>query len=214
MFDQLYVLARGGHVVFSGRPQHLTTHLRECNIICNRNQVPIEHLITISAKGIEDERVVRLRDKTSNELKEWIKSRINETKEKQIVCKNKGFSIKDIKLLVFRELTELYEYKWRVKALNLTLIVITSCIAIIITSEDIGKYNDCTKLNDSTNSSCTERMDRQYMVGQNIGLASYAIFAFTFLQMALTINEKLIRIKLFDSEHQNSLVDNNCLKII
>ena len=60
MLDQLYVLAKGGVCVYSGSPQLLEHHLRECNIICNAYQVPIEHLVTIGSKGLEDTSVVTL----------------------------------------------------------------------------------------------------------------------------------------------------------
>ena len=64
MFDKLYVLAKGGVCVYSRTPQHLPNHLSECNIICNENQEPIETLITIGAKGIEDNKVIEMKDKT------------------------------------------------------------------------------------------------------------------------------------------------------
>ena len=82
LFDQLYVLAKGGHTVYCGRPQHLTHHLSECHIICNENQVPIESLITYGAKGIEDQRVIEMRNKSKKEIKVLINNRIEETEQK------------------------------------------------------------------------------------------------------------------------------------
>src|ERR1700712_2039361 len=112
MFDKLYVLAKGGVCVYSGTPQQLPNHLRECNIICNENQVPIETLITIGAKGIEDNKVIELRDKTTTETKQSIETLLNETKEKGIHKKNKEFCVKDIYILLERRVVELIQYNY------------------------------------------------------------------------------------------------------
>jgi len=58
LFDMLYVLAKGGLNVYSGRPQHLRSHLNECNIYCNENQIPIEILMKLSANGANDENAI------------------------------------------------------------------------------------------------------------------------------------------------------------
>src|ERR1700712_1754077 len=84
MFDNLYVLAKGGVCVYSGTPQHLPNHLSECYIICNENQVLIETLITIGSKGIEDKKVIELRNKTTTETKQSIETLLNTTKNKRI----------------------------------------------------------------------------------------------------------------------------------
>ncbi|CAG2115224.1 unnamed protein product, partial [Medioppia subpectinata] len=64
MFDNLYVLAKGGQCVYFGPPVHLRHHLSSSNIVCNENQVPIEHLLTIASKGMEDTDVIQLRERT------------------------------------------------------------------------------------------------------------------------------------------------------
>lgn len=60
MFDQLYVLAKGGRCVFAGAPNALRTHLTECKIDCVDWQVPIEVLLKVSSnksKKVLDELV-------------------------------------------------------------------------------------------------------------------------------------------------------------
>ena len=49
MFDQLYVLSKGGHCVFTGRPNQLREHLTKCDIICPEDVLPIEMLLKISS---------------------------------------------------------------------------------------------------------------------------------------------------------------------
>ena len=68
IYDSLFVLAKEGVYVFSGRPQNLRKHLNECHIVCNQNQIPIEVLMKIGGKGYSDESVVKLSNKTSQDF--------------------------------------------------------------------------------------------------------------------------------------------------
>ncbi|CAG2104866.1 unnamed protein product, partial [Medioppia subpectinata] len=56
LFDMLYILAKGGVAVYSGPPRGLRSHLDQCNIQCNENQISIEVLIKLSANGFSDEK--------------------------------------------------------------------------------------------------------------------------------------------------------------
>jgi ABC-type multidrug transport system ATPase subunit len=60
MFNNIYVLAKGGICVYSDLPQDLKTHLSECDIICNEFQVPIEVLLKVSSEGINDKNVKKI----------------------------------------------------------------------------------------------------------------------------------------------------------
>ena len=72
MFDNIYVLAKGGVCVYYGLPIGLRQHLTECNINCNENQIPIEVLLKICSE-----------DKNNNQnIQQMInKSKINFVKE-------------------------------------------------------------------------------------------------------------------------------------
>jgi len=52
MYDQLYVMAKGGRCVFSGRPNQLKSHLLECGINCPDDVLPIEVLLKVSSKQL------------------------------------------------------------------------------------------------------------------------------------------------------------------
>ena len=67
-FDMLYVLSRGGVCIFSGRPQNLRSHLNECHINCDENQIPIELLLKISSNGFEDQIINQLSEKTREKM--------------------------------------------------------------------------------------------------------------------------------------------------
>ncbi|CAG2167827.1 unnamed protein product, partial [Oppiella nova] len=63
MFDNIYVLAKGGHCLYDGVPHQLKQHLIDCDISVGENEVPIEVLIKLSFNGREDRDVKRLCDK-------------------------------------------------------------------------------------------------------------------------------------------------------
>ena len=89
MSNKLYVLAKGGVCVYLGTPASLPTHLSDCGIVCNENQVPIETLISIPSKGQEDNNVIELKAKTNFQIKVFIENRLNQTKLKTIIPKKK-----------------------------------------------------------------------------------------------------------------------------
>ncbi|CAG2111650.1 unnamed protein product [Medioppia subpectinata] len=50
MFDNIYVLAKGGVCVFADRPKHLKQTLINNDIKCDENQIPIEVLLEIASE--------------------------------------------------------------------------------------------------------------------------------------------------------------------
>lgn len=65
MFDQLYVLAKGGRCVFNGLPNLLRDHLNKCGIECSDAQIPIEILLKVSS--------VKHKTKIANLVSPWSK---------------------------------------------------------------------------------------------------------------------------------------------
>ena len=203
MFHNLYVLAKGGVCVYWGTPQYLTTHLRECNIICNKNQVPIEMLVTNGSKGIEDNTVVELRNKTSKEVIQSISNRLNETKVKRIERKNKSFSFKDIYLLLNRKFIELIAYKYVSISSNIIFLSIVSLLFALI-SDESGDYEDCIPRNANNNKNCLQQIVLDSKVRLNFLIINFGIWSYQLIQTVITMTDKINRLKLFTNEHQNS----------
>ena len=65
IFDLLYVMAKGGVCVYSGRPQHLRQHMNDCHITLRDNQIPIEVLLKVGANGYNDNSVIELSEKAN-----------------------------------------------------------------------------------------------------------------------------------------------------
>ncbi|CAG2106150.1 unnamed protein product [Medioppia subpectinata] len=72
LYDMLYILAKGGLTVYSGRPQSLRTFLTNCHIVLQENQIPIEVLMKICANGVNDRTVTELSNKTNEDMSEYI----------------------------------------------------------------------------------------------------------------------------------------------
>ena len=205
MFDSLYVLAKGGVCVYSGTPQRLPNRLRECNIICTENQVPINTLITIGSKGLEDNRIIELRDKTYSETNQSINRRINETKEKHIKHRNKSFRMKDIYLLLERRFVELIAYKYFRFAIDLSVCVLTVLSLSFIFGTDVGDYKDCIPLNPTkSNATCFD----QLIVQKNSFLEMFYLVVVNWtlevIVCILSVLLKMIKLKALANEHQKS----------
>ena len=52
MFDNIYVLAKGGVSVYSDPPQDMILSLTECRLNCNEFDAPIEVLLKVSSMGL------------------------------------------------------------------------------------------------------------------------------------------------------------------
>ena len=64
VFDNLYVLSKGGVNVYSGPPQSLRQHMNDCHIDCNDNEIPVEKLLKVCANNYEHSSIINMRDET------------------------------------------------------------------------------------------------------------------------------------------------------
>ena len=204
MFDKLYVLAEGGVCVYSGTPQQLPNHLSECNIICTENQVPIETLITIGAKGRDDPRIVLLENRTKESFNEnFLDNRINETKVKRIEKHSKRFNWRDIYILLNRSVSEFFGYKYISDGLSILTFVLSASLLALAFGK-VGQYDDCIVFNDLNNRSCIEQIEIDHKINQNINLIADSIWLGNILHCILYMMEKIKRLNVFANEHQSS----------
>ncbi|OTF82374.1 hypothetical protein BLA29_011671, partial [Euroglyphus maynei] len=60
LFDQLYILAKGGVCIYSGHPEQLRPHLlRVTGIQLNEDDSPIQEYLRIASNNIDDDEQVR-----------------------------------------------------------------------------------------------------------------------------------------------------------
>ncbi|CAG2176486.1 unnamed protein product, partial [Oppiella nova] len=205
--DRLYVLSKGGHCVYWGPPDKLPQHLNSCGITCDEDQVPIETLITIASKGMSDPVVHELRAKTTSRAKQEVQEVFSQTDVALIQHKKKWFSFQDIYLLLCRQSTEVYSYRWRQISAKTVLFIGISLAFSLSVNSSVGRYDDCvsltTSLSAGNDTSCLQMADRDFMVDQNVNYLLNTLWTFAVLQSVVTVSEKIIALKIMANEHQN-----------
>ena len=66
IFDNLYVLSKGGVNVYSGPPQSLRQHLIDCHIECKVNEIAIEKCLKVCANNCEHSSIIDMQEATKN----------------------------------------------------------------------------------------------------------------------------------------------------
>src|ERR1700712_4174044 len=145
IFDLLYVLAKGGVTIFSGRPQHLRSHLNECQIVCGENQIPIEVLLKIGANGCSDESVIRLSEKTIQNLKVSEERIGNEVRlyPNGIPIRSKSFSLQELWYLLLRMTISTLRYNWIQIVVQNLIYILSAAFFILYFDYDFERPSSC-----------------------------------------------------------------------
>jgi len=205
MFDKLYVLAKGGVCVFSGCPQDLKTHLMECNIICSEIQVPIEVLLKVASKGMNDQQVLRLTNKTSKNKENIIMRTKTETElfPDGIQFKSQKFQLIDTWNLLIRCMSCTYVSHWKSLIVQSLCYVVFGYNLTLLFNSDIGKPDGCFILNFTSNSMTTESLKKQSLLDQNLRFIFFSVAMALCLQMLGTTLTFPPEVKIFFNEHRN-----------
>ncbi|KAH9501554.1 uncharacterized protein LOC142597725 [Dermatophagoides farinae] len=84
MFDQLYIIAKGGVCVYSDQPDRLRPHLnRITGIALNEDDSPIQEYLRIASNGIDDEQVKKLTQESVQQDHRRLTSHINKLNENE-----------------------------------------------------------------------------------------------------------------------------------
>ena len=156
---------------------------------------------------MRDSRLSSMKDITSSGNKDKINT--------LSICFN-GFSIsndtfhntykkiyyKDVIYLLEKEFIEICQYKYVFYLLEFILLIITSVLLTNSYGSDIGKYDDCFGL--TQNVTCQQRQYSMMMVERNCNFLGFAIWLLSFTKIALTIHDKMNKIKYFYHHRQNS----------
>ena len=210
MFDNIYVLAKGGVCVYSGPPTALRQHLNECNVECNENQVPIEVLIKTSFEGFSDTKVQNLCQKTE-ENNNYFKNNLNYMKviRNGLKKKVKNFSFIDFWYVLLRlcDRTFISNISIFVIQLSAFFVVIASCLLVI--DPNVYRSDGCFQLNVIPNISCAQQREVESLS------ATYAIFSiflmvFSVIILCFIIGFNYVNdLKIFVSEHRSCEFLNN-----
>ena len=114
-FHLLYVLAKGGVCMYSGRPQHLRQHMQDCHINIRDNQIPIEVILKVGANGHNDQTVIELSEKASKDMSERYEHNMrSEVKlcPNGIPIRSKQFSWPELWYLLSRKFVHTINRNW------------------------------------------------------------------------------------------------------
>ena len=203
--DFLYVLAKGGHNVFWGPTQRLKEFLKISGIIIsNTNPFPIETLVSISAEGLRDSRLVTMKTNTNR----VVMNRMNSSDCDFVFYTSdnttKIFCYKDVFYLIQKEVTEVLEFRYKFHLLDAILMITTSLLLANLFGTDIGKFNDCVGFDKNQDISCKQRQLSINIVEQNTNYVSVLLLIISMMRVVLTIHDKLIKTTYFYHNRQNS----------
>ena len=210
MFDNIYVLAKGGVNVYSGHPNDLKTYLLNCGINC-QNELPIEALIKyIYCQTSTDENHEYLKlDNIQN--KNRLVNRIGEEgliDHDTLRTYHKRFYLIDLWTLLKRTITNTYLGNWKILFLQFILYQTLGVILRVhytgshITEPDgcldIG-YRDITKNCNQTQ----EDLDNEFILKQNFKYLYVVTAAPSLFLLVFVIVPFMEEIKVIENEYYN-----------
>ena len=145
-FDQLYVLAKGGVCMYSGRPQHLRQHMTECQITIRENQIPIEVLLKVGANGYNDQSVIQLAEKATKVMTERDEKNVmNDLKlfPNGIPIRSKRVSLAEMWYLFIRVMICIVRRNWLIIAFQFVMGLLGLGYFIIIADFDYENHFGC-----------------------------------------------------------------------
>lgn len=211
MFDQLYVLAKGGHCIFSGFPESITQHLSlalKTDFTAIENTTPIEMLIEYSCRGIENKIVKKLVQHQQQKMIPETKLLENQLILGEVLPNRVRFSPSSTIILLSRYLTYVRGYLW-FEIIAFSCIYLGYAVALqFFFDASIALPSGCLDMESDFNNTCsrTPQMEVDERLLENnfkYNIFTNNIFQFIVLiHTAITFGQEMAY---FVSEHQNGL---------
>lgn len=211
MFDQLYVLARGGICVYSGNPSGIAAHLNRIPEIASTEMTnyPIETLIKHScSKGVDSSTVKVLSSLTEKNL---LKSTLRLEQDTQLVpdgvVPNRArFSLHSVYILILRYLVYIRGYLWKEWLPFLILYIMYGFQLSVFFDSAIALPSGCLNLEDDFNNTCSKTAEELKSEKQMFDNLRYNLFLsnlFIIIVMMQTGLNLMKELGLFFNEHRN-----------
>lgn len=159
MFDDVYVLAKGGVCVYAGHPNEIRQHLSQCSTSndIHKNSFPIEELIKYSCLDHTDYQVKNLVKATKTKIIEDISYSLND--ETQLVLdgipnNRVRFSLHSIWILIIRYCYFIRGFQWILLSIFPLCIMLDGLIMGLIFDPKIALVTGCINLEDDFNNTC------------------------------------------------------------
>ena len=205
-FDQLYVLAKGGVCVYSGRPQHLKQHMTDCQIIIRENQIPIEILLKIGANGFNDEIVIKLSEKATKVMTERDeKNMMNDVKlfPNGIPIRSKRVSLTELWYLLIRHLICILRRNWIIIALQFVIVLMANGYFVILCDFNYEKHLGCLpKVGDSCPKNA-KTIEDDKIISYNMKFLILIYLFFPSITLCMTSILFALELQVFIKEYNN-----------
>ena len=160
VFDNLYVLSKGGVNVYSGPPQSLRQHMNDCHIDCNDNEIPVEKLLKVCANNIEHASIINMRDETKINQQ----CQLEQVSREMVINKNvqsySRFKFSPISIWYLTQRMTLVYYQTLTLPLLFIILMVASngFIALTYYKFTPTKYRDCKW--DNSTQQCYDMMSK------------------------------------------------------
>ncbi|XP_054164189.1 uncharacterized protein LOC128961900 [Oppia nitens] len=177
LYDQLYILAKGGISVYSGQASGIGKHLRECGVqYCPNRQIPLEVIMKIAGNNINDRQVLEMHRQTrqhQQRLQSAYTIRVAATTTTVTTTTTNGangtgipltqttrcFTCREFYYLLSRYLVYTGQYGWRVQLGVYNLLIGMAFVTRLIFQVDLEASDSCVDVgavdNNNTNNTST-----------------------------------------------------------
>ena len=203
MFDNIYVLAKGGVGVYLGPPSDLRQHLIDCQIECNRDQVPIEVMLKISTKEKENHMIENLVQKTKIDCKD-IQSIQNMKEINSIQSPTKRFNFNDFYYLMMRTIASKYQYNWFEVMLKIGIYLMIAFMVKLSVSPELVIPDGCFEL--SLSMSCNQTLEdirNEFLIKQNLRYHYYFILLLSLFVLVINSVNFSIDFRILHNQNRN-----------
>lgn len=210
MFDEIYVLARGGVCIYSGLPTQIRQHFSQIpGFELSDEKVPIDELIKYSCSNFHSDLMVQ-ELVSKNDLNIKMKNTLVET-ETQFVSdgiplNRIRFSLNHLAILCHRYFSFTLGYQWHQWISYFGIYIFYAIILRLIFDSNIGQADGCISLEDDFNQICNrteERIQNETKLWEN---GQYIFFAFNIFSLFVMFQYGLSFMKEFQhffNEHHN-----------
>ena len=203
MFNKIYVLAKGGHCLYSGPPDRIDSCLRQCRVICDETQVPIEQLLKLSSMERNkdtEELIIKTKNLVKSEI-DIIKSNLS---NKDIGFRSKEFKLKDVCYLIDRIVAQLYACQWKALLFQLLVFIFLPFMTSSMFKEGIGRPDGCFNIV-QYNTTCAKEIENDSNLLNNQFFIFFTSIIAQFVYLCYTTVIYINETKIFTSEHYNGL---------
>jgi ABC-type multidrug transport system ATPase subunit len=209
MFDKLFVLSKGGVCVYSGSPKDMKNHLNECQIFCTECQKPIEVIMKIACKESDDNHVIKLSQKVSEEKETLLMRCSNETQLSLdgIQSRSRRFKFIDFWYLLLRTTIYTYKHYWELISGQFVVLVSIGFLFKYFFNPEIGKPNGCISF-ENFNNTCNKTKDQiieDILLTQNITYNFLVVTFIMFLMLVTTTMTFTTEVRVFLLERRNGV---------